>query len=65
MTGKPGRPFSGGPKPRYCNLCGKKMLVFKGLKGYRFKCPDPKHDARKLALKRRILAKARKKRGEK
>jgi hypothetical protein len=48
--------------PRICTLCGKRKYKFKAEKGYRWVCPDPKHDARVLAAKRRKIRKLARKR---
>jgi hypothetical protein len=47
------------PKPRYCKLCGNRMLVFQGEKGYRYKCPNVNHPRRLAKLKRAIISRAR------
>jgi hypothetical protein len=39
--------------PRICFQCGKWKYKFRSEKGYRWLCPDPKHDARVRAMKRR------------
>ena len=45
--------------PRICFVCGKRKYKFKAEKGYRWLCPDPKHEARVKAKKRRISNKNR------
>jgi hypothetical protein len=45
--------------PGWCFVCHKVMYRFKTEKGYRWLCPDPRHEARIKAKKRRIASRNR------